>query len=181
MIDYIKIFLIIFLISVCMSSDFISCDIKKHYKNVYVKHLITFGLIFLLVVFATKKSFKSYDEDEPILPDLIINALIIHILFILSLKMDFKFTIAIVLLAVVYYLLDVEKSNKTDIINMEGLQKLIKIAILVIGIVGFYYYFMEKYSKDKQNFSLNTFLIGFESCSSENLAVENNNIMYQSF
>ena len=181
MIDYIKIFLIVFLISVCMSSDFISCELKKHCKNIYVKHLITFGLIFLLVVFATKKSFKSYDEDEPIIPDLIINALIIHVLFILSLKMNFKFTIAIVVLAVVYYLLDVEKSNKTDIVNMESLQKLLKIAILVIGIVGFYYYFMEKYSKDKQNFSLQDFLIGIENCSSENLVFENNNIMYQSF
>ena len=181
MIDYIKIFLIIFLISIYISSDFISCDIKKHCKNVYVKHLITFCLIFLLVVFTNKKSLKSYEEDEPIIPDLIINALIIHVLFILSLKMDFKFTLSIIALAIFYYLLDIEKSNKTDIVNMESLQKIIKIAILVIGIVGFYYHFIEKYSKNKDNFSLRDFLISFESCpSSENLSTQNN-IVYQSF
>lgn len=178
MIDYIKIFLIIFLISVYFASDFLSCDLQKHCKNIYVKHLITFCLIFLLVVFTNKKSLKSYGEDEPILPDLIINTLIIHIIFILSLKMDFKFTVAIVSLAVFYYLLDIEKSNKTDNENMEAVQKIIKIAILVIGIVGFYYYFIKKYSKHKQDFSLNKFLIGVENC--KTTSETNNNIIYQS-
>ena len=58
MIDYIKIFLILFLISVYLASDFLSCDLREHCKNIYVKHLITFCLIFLIVVTTHKKSFK---------------------------------------------------------------------------------------------------------------------------
>ena len=180
MIDYIKIFLILFLISVYLASDFLSCDLREHCKNIYVKHLITFCLIFLIVVTTHKKSFKSYEEDEPILPELIVNALIIHILFILSLKMDFKFTMVIVVLAIFYYLLDVEKSNKTDTENLEAMQKIIKIIILIIGVVGFYYYFIEKYSKHRHEFSLSKFLLGTEKCTTMSEST-NSNIFYQSF
>jgi FlaA1/EpsC-like NDP-sugar epimerase len=181
MIDYIKIFLILFLISVYFSNDFLSCDIREYCKNIYVKHIITFCLIFLIVIESQKNSFKSSEEDEPILPELIINALIIHALFILSLKMNFKFTMVIVALAVVYYLLDVEKSNKTDIENIEASKKIIKIAILIIGIVGFYYYFIEKYSKHRREFSLPKFLLGNEKCTTTSETNKTNkNTIYQS-
>jgi hypothetical protein len=154
------------------TGNLLSCDIQRHFtNNIFSKHLIAFFLLFFFVVLINKDNIlKNKEQDSIIIPEFLLNAIIIYIIFLICTRMEFLYTAYILTSVVVYMLLDLEKSNKSpDKFKLiEEIQSYIKYLAIGVGLVGFIKYFIKQYTDHNKDFSLLTFIFGTNKCNNVN-------------
>lgn len=150
------------------TGNLLSCDIQRNFtNNLFSKHLIAFSLLFFFIILTNKDTLlKGKENDEWIIPEFLLNALIIYIIFLICTKMEFLYTAMILISIVGYMLLDLEKSNKSpeNLKKIEMIQKFITYFAIVMGGFGFGKYFIKQYTDYGNKFSLGKFILGTNKC-----------------
>lgn len=162
------------------TTQLLSCNTQRVLKNnIYVKHLVGIFLIFMFIMLEGGWEFHSSLSNSNInnwsngncITSLIF-ALVLYIIFLLTSKMRFFYTILFFSLLFLLYItntqrLNYKKKNKiSDVIN----HNIIKIEywlfwllpiILIIGVIDYYFY---KKTELGKKFNFFTFIIGCTQC-----------------
>jgi hypothetical protein len=150
------------------TGNLLSCDIQRNFTNsVASKHFIAFLLLFFFIVLSNKDAIlKNKDNDDLVIPELLLNTVIVYMIFLICTKMEFLYSAVILSSVFIYMLLDIEKSNKTreNLKTIETAQTIIKYLAFAIGILGFSKYAIKQYNDHKQDFSVTKFLFGTLKC-----------------
>jgi len=133
-------------------------------NNMYVKHLMTFLLLFFLVVLIDPKN-----SDKNLLHNFGLS-IMIYILFIITSRVSLPIMIIIVILLVVIYIISniakkKKEENKEDEYKRYKLaQNIIFIILMTLALFGIILYGIEKSEEYKGNFSFLTFIFGNPVC-----------------
>lgn len=159
--------LIVLSVSGNFLAETLGCRTRQALNNIFIKHLLLLFMIYFTIDFAK-------DEDEP--PEHpVINmgkAFIVWVIFHVFTHLKQSATGILVLLLMIVYISDNYASYLKSLPNIdsnliEKLKLLEKISFgvaLVIGIVGFGIYFIEKRREYKNNFSFFKFIFGVKKC-----------------
>ena len=91
-------FFLLLIISSNFVGDILSCKYQRSIlNNIYMKHLVAFLILYFL------NSNLFTDKDHPI--DRLKNCAILYVIFVLIMRLDFNFTIIVILLIFVIHLL----------------------------------------------------------------------------
>jgi hypothetical protein len=172
-----SVFILILILSGGFIIELIPCKLQKILKNnVYIKHFFCFlTLIFLItIVDSTKDNIK--------LSVIIQRSILLYIFFILIIKTNYIFFIAIMIILSIKYLIylyqkqydefdkntNIEKKHNDldDIIVM--IQNILFGVVILLLIIGVLVYYGQKKYEFKNNFSIMTFLFGKSDCSFTN-------------
>lgn len=141
-------------------SDMVSCDIKRLMTtNVYFRHIV--GIISFFLLFTVIEP-----ENETNIFSIWTNTFFIYFIFLLMTKSKWFFSIPVFLLLIIDQSLkfqikfeEKQKSNKEAIIGYENIRDNIYKIIIVLIIVGFLHYTLNKYNEHGSNFSFVKLLI----------------------
>jgi hypothetical protein len=132
--------------------------------NMYAKHFITFLLLFFLVILVDPKSSSQ---------DFLVNfglSLLIYTIYIITTRTSFPIMMIIILLLLTSYILGSfakkkkEENNEEEYKKLKLAQNIIFIILLVLAIIGFIIYGIEKYREYHKDFSLLKFIFGNPRC-----------------
>ena len=162
----------IFILLLVITADFSSifpCRLQRNLSNnIFLKHFFGFATMLFFVVLSTPLK----NQDVLII---IRKSLMLYILFIMIIKTDYRFFIAIIILLAVLYLrmlkkyeliamLDDEDIKDPTIDTMIYINNIIFISVIVLTIIGFFIYMGEKKYEYKNKFSYINFLFGIYKC-----------------
>ena len=172
----------ILLLVLAMSGGYLaqtfSCQVQYLFtNNIYIKHILIFFVIYFSI------GFTRLDDIEvnPIIN--IFRACLVWILFHLYSRMNIIPTLIILFLLMVLYIIYKyriyyesklknisDKSEKDDYINrinmLDNGGEILGYVMLIITIVGFFMYYIQKKQDFKGRFSLNKFIFGIKTCKS---------------
>lgn len=158
------IFLLILSISGNFIQELLNCETQKFLaENIYVKHIIAFFILFFSI---------NFYGDEVINPYITFKySVIIYILFLCFTRMNLLFTIIVMLLLILSYVINLiikyldkkAKNNKLKK-NLENKLKFIHILIILIIIIGFLKYYYKEYQEHKNDFTILKFIMGVLKC-----------------
>ena len=162
-------FLLILAIMGNFTAETLGCQTQKILKNMIVKNIVIFFILFFVVDFSSKS------QNNPYLTFKI--SLIIYILFILfSRNISICTLIVFMLLSLSYVLVTYRKYYQNKNMNEEkkniyikNINKFIDIGellIIIILFIGFALYFKKQYKDHKNNWSTITFIFGKNNCNS---------------
>ena len=176
----------IFLLTLVASSNFVGetlgCQAEKAMaQNMYVKHAILLLLIYFTI------NFTASDNPHPI--DMVKKTFIVWIMYLMFAKMNGGFTLAAIILLVVYYILsnftnyytNIYKKKIEDATNLsdkkeleqdfylvekqyQDLREYTLYVLIIIVILGFVLYAREKWEEYYDDFSYTKFIFGTGSC-----------------
>jgi uncharacterized membrane protein len=132
--------------------------------NMYLKHLITFLLLFFLIVLIDPKN-----ADTDLLQSFGFTILT-YLIFIITTRTSIMFMIIIILLLSIIYVLNsiakkkLEENNNEEYRKYKLVQNILFIIVIFLGTIGFIIYAFEKYAEYGDNFSIMTFLLGNPNC-----------------
>lgn len=159
--------LIVLSVSGNFLAETLGCRTRQALNNIFIKHLLLLFMIYFTIDFAK-------DENTP--PEHPIKnmgkAFIVWVIFhIFTHLKQFATGILVLLLMIVYvsdnyssYLKSLPDVNNNVIEKLKLLEKISFGLALVIGILGFGMYFIEKRREYKNNFSLFKFIFGVKKC-----------------
>lgn len=178
----------VILLFLAVSSNFVGntlgCKTQYHMtNNMYVKHIVLFIIIYFTL------NFTSNDKENPL--EMLKNAIIIWICFVLFTKTNLTFKMISALLFIGTYILDnfidyynklieESKSKKEKLKLIETHEKLIKIRYWTFRgglgslVVGFFVYFKEKKDEYSDRFDMIDFILGKPTCKSLNDIIDIN-------
>ena len=137
-------FLILLLISGNYLNSCFSCQIQNLLENnMYIKHLIIILSIFFTLDFTNNQNTKNLN--------LFIKSIFVWIVFILFSKMNIEFTILVLLLFTIQYLLYKKSKKENNLIQKKKYSKYQSIFLyltLIIILIGFTIYYLEKKKKN---------------------------------
>tara|TARA_E500000178_G_C16928143_1_gene710401 strand:- start:452 stop:1027 length:576 start_codon:yes stop_codon:yes gene_type:complete len=136
--------------------------------NMFTKHLVLLLLIFSALMITDKK-YKTPPGIHAIYTG------IIYIIFLLFIKMNLYFTLTTIFILLLIFILhhyneyykniDPKKYKKT-IKNLETINYTLTIFIIIIILIGFYLYFIEKTEEYKGKWSSFKYIFGVNKCKS---------------
>ena len=158
-----------FLLFLAISGNFVAETLgcKTQYifsKNMYVKQLIVFSMIYFTINFTSTKS-PSPQES-------LLKSIVLWIFFLLFAKMNPLFTIlAIILLLCIYSVDNYEKylhskKNKSKDKELKKYKKILAGAIVICILLGSFIYYKEKRLEYRSQFDLKKFFLGTINCKS---------------
>ena len=168
-------FFLLLIISSNFVGDILSCKYQRSIlNNIYMKHLVAFLILYFL------NSNLFTDKDHPI--DRLKNCIILYVIFILIMRLDFNFTIIVILLIFVihllhqhyiYYRKNPDKAeNYNTVIRLHIFIRVLSLITLIIAIIGLIFNYIERKSEYGEDFHLTKFILGNLKC--ENLEKEIN-------
>ena len=174
-----SIFILFLIISASFITELFPCKLRKVLSNnIYIKHFFAFlTMIFFVVLTAPIK-------DNNILT-IIQKSFLVYIIFIFTIKTNYKFFITIIILCAILYILIIKKNEiknnnenekneeeKKKLINLSNniilVNNIISITVLILIIIGFLIYYGEKKHEYKKKFNFIIFLFGKPDCSYKN-------------
>lgn len=147
------------------TGELFSCDARRLFtNNIYVKHVLSFLLLTFFIIASDKRA-NVLDGDWKIKSTLG-SALFIYLIFIISTKMSFTFTLPMLTSVLIYVLLDDEKGNKSEetVKQIETWQNYLKWIAIISGIYGFGTYYLKQKNDHSENFDHVKFLFGTTKC-----------------
>lgn len=162
--DIIKsIFLMLLAISGGYVAQTLGCKTQKILtENMYVKHLVVF-----LVIYFTSSVLNENKHPN----DSLVNTLIIYTLYLLFTKMSIEFTLGVLFLLGLNYILsryiNYYESNDIEqekVKNFKDIQAKITIISVVSILIGFILYMRKKHIEYGKKFSFKTFIFGVLKC-----------------
>jgi len=132
-------------------------------NNILVKHFLAFLTLIFFAVLADP-------GNEKPLKDILKQSILLYFWFILIIRMNAKFFLALVFIIALIYILklykkELVKDNKTE--QVEKLDKILNILFIfsiIVTLLGFSIYYFEKRIEYKNEFSNQTFFFGKTNC-----------------
>lgn len=164
-----SIFLLILVQSGGYIAELFTCKLQKLLTvSMLAKHLVLLMVIYSAVMLT--------DMNYEISPKMhAIYSVVIYLIFLLFIKMTIKLTLlTIVILLLIfiinhyieYYKKIDSKKHKKTIENLENIQNNLMIFVVILIVVGFILYFIEKRQEYKHNWSTFKFIFGVNQCKS---------------
>ena len=166
-------FLIILSVAGNFLAETLGCQTQTLLNNMYAKHILIFFVIYFTIDFT-----QGDKVDDPFMN--VGKALLVWLLFHFFTHMDIQPTIlAISLFMILFFisnyrhyiksnLQNLSKSDKVSIIkldkNLEMAQNIIFITNILVILIGFSIYYIEKRREYTKNFSLLKFIFGNPTC-----------------
>jgi len=159
--------LIVLSVSGNFLAETLGCRTRQALENIYVKHLLLLFMIYFTI------DFSQDEKDKPQHPlRNMFKAFIVWIVFhIFTHLKQLPTAILIVLLMIVYvsdnysgYLASLPGDNSNLINKLKLLEQTSFALAIVIGVMGFLIYYIEKKREYKNNFSLFKFIMGVKKC-----------------
>ena len=162
------------------TTQLLSCSTQKILEtNIYAKHLIGIFLIFMFIMLEGGWEFNA-DLSNPTVNNWsngnclssMVYAICIYLIFLMSSKMRFNYTITFFVLLFILYITNTQRlyyrnRNKLDneynhkIINIETIIFWLLPFVLIMGVIDYYFYKKKEMGK---KFNLLTFMIGCTKC-----------------
>ena len=162
------VFLILLLAYGNLIGNTLGCQIQKYiYDNIYIRHLF----LFLTLYFATNFVNQNYNISPHIK---LLYSLIIYLIILVTGRMDLKFTlISFTLITILYIIItyiDYYNKQKDDhqilIQNLYDAKNIILTIIILVVIIGFSKYLIEKKKEYKSDWRMSKFIFGLTKCQS---------------
>ena len=166
-------FLIILSVAGNFLAETLGCQTQTLLNNMYAKHVLIFFVIYFTIDFT-----QGDKVDDPFMN--IGKALLVWLLFHFFTHMDIQPTILAISLFMILFFVsnyrhyikskiqNLSKSDKTSILkldkNLEIAQNIIFLTTIVVILMGFSIYYIEKKREYKNNFSLLKFIFGTPNC-----------------
>ena len=171
--NYKGIFIFYMIISANFLSNIFGCTTQKLFsKNILVKHIIGFLTLFFFVALLDddKSNTNTKKTDEYIFFKKLGASIILYFVFILSSRLKgIYFNVFLIMIGITYLLtnyiqsLDEDKfENRINIISKIALW--IGRTSLIVLVLGFILYYIEKKKEYKSEFKLKTFILGNLTC-----------------
>jgi hypothetical protein len=161
----IPLFALYLLIFCNFTKETLGCKLQTALNdNMYLKHLVTFLLLFFLIVLIDPKN-----ADADLLQSFGF-AILTYLIFIITTRTSIIFMIIIILLLTIIYVLNsiakkkLEENNDEEYRKYKLVQNILFIFVIFFGVTGFIIYAFEKYSEYRDDFSLITFILGNPNC-----------------
>ncbi len=157
--------LLLLLISGNFLGESFNCKTQKLLKNnMIIKHVIIILTVFFTLDF-------NYESDIKF-SKMLLETLAIWILFVLFTKMNYKFTITVLFLTIIQYMIytqvkRIKNKNKTENKYIEYLDKFnnyLLYFIIFIILIGSTHYYLDKRNTYKKSWSSMKFLLGTPYC-----------------
>ena len=171
--NYKGIFIFYMIISANFLGNIFGCTTQKIFKeNMLVKHILGFLTLFVFVALIDedKSNINTNKLDEYIFFKKLGAAIILYFVFILSTRINYIYFIVFILMIAITYLLN----NYTQSLDEDKFENRIniisKIALwigrtsLIVLVLGFILYYIEKKKEYKSEFKLKTFILGNLTC-----------------
>lgn len=151
----------VFVLYLIISSNFLAqlfpCRLQYALNNsMFAKHVVGYMTLLFFVVLS---SGEKYSTSEALY-----YSFLIYTLFLISTRMTFSyFKVFITLLGVLYIIHLYEKElvgNK----KLNIFRSILQVFVLVLLLLGFMFYYIEKRVEYRNNFSFSTFLLGKPTC-----------------
>lgn len=150
------------------TGELFSCDTQRVLtNNIYSKHLISFLLLLFFVVLTNKEEMLSnVSEGGVVFPEVLRKSALVYSLFLLSTNMTIEFTIATVVLLIIYMLMDFEKGNKSEnmVQTIEKFQQVFTYIIIGLLVIGTGKYYLKQRKDYGNKFSHKKFIFGTNKC-----------------
>ena len=167
--NYNFIFTLYLIIAVNFLVQIFSCNLQKHlHSNMYLKHLIGFFTLFFFITLAK----NTPSDDEYLYFRRLGTTILLYFIFVFSTKLThITFWIFIILVCVNFIIrnymesLDPEKF-KEKIEKLELASDIVTLISVVVLIIGFIIYYMEKRQEYGKEFDHEIFLVGVRKCKS---------------
>lgn len=146
-------------------------------NNIYAKHFLTFFVIFFTINFSSEDN----NPEHPI--NKLFKTIVVYIFFILFTKMGWNATVFTVFLLLSVYVLNLfkdyykkvfnneknkTKKHETNFIdlhtNINKIQGFLLLLISITVIVGFTFYYKEKFKEYNKKFNIFKFIFGVTKC-----------------
>ena len=167
-----------FLLTLSISGNFLAetlgCQSQKWLQNMYVKHILILFMIYFTINFTQKKNTMV----NPLIN--FVKAIVVWILFHLFTHMDILPTFFVIVLLMTVFVLSnytIYLTEKMDRVSDEYKRNYIKqintikliqegafIGSILIILLGFMLYYLEKHKEYKKRFSLLKFIFGVKKC-----------------
>jgi CDP-diglyceride synthetase len=159
MYTYLKAFgLLALTIGANFSASLYGCQLQRELRqNTYAKHTLGILLLLFLVILADYNELVgNVRQNDIVTPIIVVKTLGIYMLFLLFIKMNLYFTIAVILLFVIFILLEMEMDNKTEKIQqqLENIQYYIFYGTILTIVIGTSYYAYSQYMEYGKKFSI---------------------------
>lgn len=147
------------------TKEILGCRLQTFFDNSMIaKHVLSFLLLFALVVMASPEN-----ADTRIIY-LIIEALVIYTIFIMTARTPLPIMMIILFILGTVYILNSTKKRNEEQENIATVEKISKIQTYLAGIavvliiIGFVIYMIEKQREYGNKFTLGKFIFGNLSC-----------------
>jgi Ca2+/Na+ antiporter len=129
-----------------------------------VKHIVAWILLVFLVILVNPEN-----ADRNIVRTLIISFLV-YVWFLMTTRTPFYIMIIIIVLLLIAYILSITRQRKEKEGDHDGAAKVMSvqynltITAIILTVVGFVIYYIEKKKEYRSNFSLQNFILGNVKC-----------------
>lgn len=161
----VPLFALYLLIFCNFSKETLGCKLQYALnENMYFKHLMTFLLLFFLVILTDPKN-----ADKDLLTSFGFT-LLTYIIFIITTRTSFIFMIVIIIFLLISYILNSiakkkkEENKEEEFRKYKLVQNILFIVIIILGSTGFIIYAIEKYREYGNEFSIIKFILGNPLC-----------------
>lgn len=164
-----SVILLIIIISSNFISETLNCNLQKILsENIYAKHIINLFTLYFIINIV-----NDNDIEHPLI--IIKNTIIIYILFLLFSRINIYFTMIVVGLFIIFYIIMTyrehynkkQNNHHKNLVNiLDNIQQILIFIIISIIIIGFIIYFREKYIEHYNNWSIIKFIFGIPKCKS---------------
>lgn len=150
----------VFVLYLVISSNFLaqlfSCRLRFLLDNSMIaKHIIGYMTLLFFVVLSSGSGMTTTDA--------ILNSLAIYVVFWFSTRMSLEYFVVFIVLAFVLYIMELyQKENART--RIRDAQTAIQSVMVVVLVVGFVFYMVEKMIEYRNDFSFQTFLLGKPEC-----------------
>jgi len=145
--------------------ELVGCHLQEVLnKNMFAKHLLGFLLLVILVV-----AFNPINSNLKIIQILLL-AVVVYLWFIITTRSHYSFTVMTLIALLIVHILESSKSKYTSpkddkqIKLVERIQLSLIVTAMVINIVGFTIYAIEKKREYGDSFKFVEFVVGKPQC-----------------
>lgn len=148
----------VFVLYLVISSNFLaqlfSCRLRYMLdQSMAAKHVVGYMTLLFFVVLSSGMAAT----------DAILNSLVIYAAFWVSTRMSVGYFVVFIVLAFVLYVLELYQRDH-DNQRLNDAQNIIQAIMVIVLVLGFVFYMVEKMIEYKRQFSFKTFLLGKPEC-----------------
>jgi hypothetical protein len=155
----------VFVLYLVISSNFLaqlfSCRLQFLLNHsMLAKHLLGYMTLLFFIVLASNDT--TYTANSALM-----DSFWIYLIFVVSTRTSFPYLILFLLMASILYIIHIYQTKQVLIIydqRLETSKKILQYAMMIVLMVGFVFYLMEKKMEYKHKFSWTTFLLGRPQC-----------------
>lgn len=153
----------VFILYLVISSNFLaqlfSCRLQYILNNsMMIKHILGYMTLLFFIVLVSGENLTTNT--------VLINSLVIYIIFVMSTRMVFNYFVVFIFMSLVLYIVHLYQTKNPEKKQLNTVKLIMQYAILVVLVIGFIFYLVEKKMEYKEKFSYLTFILGKPVCKS---------------